>query len=249
MQPDKPPDHPAAVQPENVPARAWQIEAPPKDFFEILIVDDDETTRKLLRAILKANGYLSVEEAKDGLDALGQLKAKEYDLVLLDKNMPGLDGLEVLRQGKALWPYCEFILITAYGSMESAIQAMDLGAFSYVIKPFREIAAIVKRIDAAIERGWVRNQNEVLLDHLRMLSEDLHEAEIKLEELKGAPAPSPQPETPNRTAEAVVRLGQLVERLEKLHTSGKASEVFRMISRELRNVADLLLGQESVGSL
>ncbi|HOX45396.1 MAG TPA: response regulator [Myxococcota bacterium] len=249
MQPADPPDRSEDVPEAAATAKAWEIEEPPKDFYEILVVDDDETTRKLLRSILKAHGYLSVDEAGDGSEALAALKAKEYDLVLLDKNMPGLDGLEVLRQGKALWPLTEFIVITAYGSMESAIQAMDLGAFSYVTKPFTEIAAIVKRIEAAIERGWVRNQNKVLADHLRMLSEDLHAAELRLAALKAGPAPAQEPDSAARVAEAVARLQQLVAELEKLRASGKAAEVFRMISRELGNVVDLLLDQESVGPL
>jgi len=155
----------------------------PKDFYRFLVVDDEPVARSLLRSILQTHGYTSVFEAPDGAAALAALRGSEFHVVLLDKNMPMLDGMEVLREGKKLRPWAEFIMITAYGSMESAIQAMDMGAFSYVTKPFSEIEIILRRIEGAVERVALRNENEVLLDRLRMVIRDLERTEGELRSL------------------------------------------------------------------
>jgi len=134
-------------------------ETPPKDFFRFLVVDDEDVARKLLRSILQAEGYTEIDEAESGETALEALSKNDYHLVMLDKNMPGQDGLEVLQAAVPLQKNCEFIMITAYGSMETAIKAMDMGAFSYVTKPFSEVEVIAKRIGSALDRVIVRHQN------------------------------------------------------------------------------------------
>ena len=119
----------------------------------ILIVDDEPVARRLISSVLALRGYSYLEEAETGEAALHMLKEKQYQLVLLDKNMPGIDGIEVLRQGKIIQPSCQFIMITAYGSKETVVEAIELGAHSYLTKPLVNIEEIVQRVESAVEES------------------------------------------------------------------------------------------------
>jgi CheY-like chemotaxis protein len=102
---------------------------------KILIVDDEPHIRQMMRLTLEAAGH-QVDEAADGragLDRFGDGGA--YDLVLLDQRMPGLDGLETLRQIKTRAPEARVVMVTAYASIELAVDAMRLGATDFVRKP------------------------------------------------------------------------------------------------------------------
>jgi DNA-binding NtrC family response regulator len=216
-------------------------EKPPRDFYRFLVVDDEPVARSLLRSILQTHGYTSVSEAPDGVSALAALRGAEFHVVLLDKNMPTLDGMEVLKQGRKLRPYAEFIMITAYGSMESAIQAMDMGAYSYVTKPFAEIEVILRRIEGAVERVALRNENDLLLDRLRMVIGDLERAEAELRNRTTAQA-APDQACLERIREAVARLRNLTAGLEKLKekSQGSLAELLERIRNETDKVASLL---------
>ncbi|HUU00922.1 MAG TPA: response regulator [Myxococcota bacterium] len=170
---------------EELSAEDFIPERPPNDFFRMLVVDDERVSRSLLRSILQAHGYSQIDEAESGEAALELLSTDEYHIVLVDKNMPGLDGLEVLKRGKAQRPGCEFIMITAYGSMETAIQAMDMGAFSYVTKPFADVEFIARRVEGALDRVITRQLNEILIDRLRMVVSELDRVNAELEKLRG----------------------------------------------------------------
>lgn len=113
----------------------------------ILVVDDEQAIRLALDRALRAAGY-EVAVAVNGEDALGQLAAGNWDLMLLDMRMPGIDGLEVLgrlREGQSDLPV---VMITAYGSVPTAVEAMKLGAVDYLEKPFtnQQILALIERI-------------------------------------------------------------------------------------------------------
>jgi diguanylate cyclase (GGDEF)-like protein len=100
----------------------------------ILVVDDEPDLRETITAILVHEGY-AVETASDGEEALGLVQTSSYDLVLSDLDMPKLDGIELLTQMKDL-PHCpEVIIITGHASIESAVQAIKLGAADYIPKP------------------------------------------------------------------------------------------------------------------
>jgi DNA-binding response OmpR family regulator len=100
----------------------------------VLVVDDDPATVELLQDFLLAKGY-EVLTASDGAEALRTLKAERPHLVLLDVMMPKLDGLEVLRQVKALDPTVGVIMVTGVNEEAIGRKAMELGAFDYIVKP------------------------------------------------------------------------------------------------------------------
>ena len=101
----------------------------------ILIVDDEENIRLILKSVFTDAGY-DVETAKDGIRALDAMKKFRAEIVLLDKNMPRLDGLKTLQQLKLIYPGTVVIMITAHGDVRSAVEAMKLGAYDYIEKPF-----------------------------------------------------------------------------------------------------------------
>ena len=113
---------------------------------KILIVDDEARILLLLQSLLKANGY-ETATAKDGAEALALAKKGPFDLVITDLRMAPMDGMTLFRELKTLYPVLPVILLTAYASVETAIDAMKSGAFDYLTKPFKvdEMLATVKR--------------------------------------------------------------------------------------------------------
>ncbi|HEY9668108.1 MAG TPA: response regulator [Coleofasciculaceae cyanobacterium] len=101
----------------------------------LLIVDDEKNIRMTVAQALEPLGY-EVSTAVDGEDALKQLQAQEHNLILLDLKMPGMDGLEVLRRAVEIHPDIQIIIISAHGTVESAVEAMKLGAVDFLQKPF-----------------------------------------------------------------------------------------------------------------
>ena len=101
----------------------------------ILIVDDEKNIRLTIAQSLDPLGY-QVATADNGEDALLQLQAQEYDLILLDLKMPGMNGLEVLRRAIEIHPEIKVIIISAHGTIEHAVEAMKLGAVDFLQKPF-----------------------------------------------------------------------------------------------------------------
>jgi DNA-binding NtrC family response regulator len=125
--------------------------------FEALVVDDEEDIRELLSEYLRARG-LTTATAKDGRAAIAALErsAGRYGLVLTDINMPGADGFEVLRAARAANASAYVVIMTGYASLDSAIQAVQLGAHDYITKPFSlgQIDIILGKISdrVALER-------------------------------------------------------------------------------------------------
>lgn len=115
---------------------------------KILIVDDEARILLLLQSLLKANGY-EAATAKDGLQALELLKRDTFDLVISDLRMAPMDGMTLFREIKTLFPALPVILLTAYASVETAIEAMKSGAFDYLTKPFKvdEMLATIRRAE------------------------------------------------------------------------------------------------------
>jgi DNA-binding response OmpR family regulator len=113
----------------------------------VLIVDDEKNIRLTLSQALEASGW-NIDTAVDGEEALSKLKEKEFGLILLDLKMPRMDGMEVLRHVSEIRPDIRIIVITAYGTVESAVEAMKLGAADFIQKPFapEEIRELVSRV-------------------------------------------------------------------------------------------------------
>ena len=104
------------------------------DKFRILIVDDEDDFREAIIKRLRAR-KVDVEGADSGANALEMLAHQDFDVVILDVKMPGMDGIETLREIKLKKPLVEVIMLTGHASVESGIQGMQLGAFDYVMKP------------------------------------------------------------------------------------------------------------------
>ena len=124
----------------------------------ILVVDDERSMREMLDIFLGREGY-QVTECASGTEALRIMDQKEpFDLVISDINMPGLSGFDLLREIKDKFPDLPVLMITAYGSPDSAVEAMKLGAVDYITKPFR-IEEIKARISASVERRRLAEEN------------------------------------------------------------------------------------------
>jgi DNA-binding NtrC family response regulator len=154
----------------------------------ILIVDDEWSMREVLVKVLAEAGYTAIAQAETGPQALEMLRALPYDVVILDKNLPGLDGIEVLREAKRLRPRSEFILITGYASTDSAIDAVNLEAFGYLTKPLDDLAQIETMLSWALDRVLAREELHQLIDGLRRLAERLEANAPALESLQVAEA-------------------------------------------------------------
>src|SRR3972149_4648331 len=123
----------------------------------ILLVDDDEIACQLLAEVLTEEGY-KVDTVRSGQEAVEKTETTFYDLVITDLMMPEIDGLEILRACKQISPDTLVIMITAFGSLESAIEAMKSGAFDYVSKPFSEdeiktVAMVINSTSTVLIQG------------------------------------------------------------------------------------------------
>jgi DNA-binding NtrC family response regulator len=115
---------------------------------KIMIVDDEKIVRESLYHWFKRSGHM-VEAAASGLEALEKLEMIPFDILFVDIKMPQMSGLEVLKKVKVEYPDTIVIIITAYGSIESAVEAMKLGAKDYLLKPFKpdQLALMLEKID------------------------------------------------------------------------------------------------------
>lgn len=134
------------------------------DQASILVVDDEENLRNLLTKILRDTGS-TVETAADGEEGLAKFKAGHFDLVLLDLKLPKLDGMSVLRAIMEHNPDALVIIITAFSTIDTAIQAIKLGAYHYVGKPFRPEELMIV-VNQALERGRLVTENRLLQQQL-----------------------------------------------------------------------------------
>ncbi|MBI3079293.1 MAG: sigma-54-dependent Fis family transcriptional regulator [Deltaproteobacteria bacterium] len=117
----------------------------------ILIVDDEEDILYVLGGHLTRAGY-TVTTARDGEEALGRFRETRHDLVIADVRMPKLDGLGLLRALRQIDPEVGVIMITGHGSIDTAVEAMKVGAYDYLTKPFRHINEILLTIEHALEK-------------------------------------------------------------------------------------------------
>lgn len=126
----------------------------------ILVVDDDNAHRGMLRTMLGSWGY-TVEEAGDGEDAVNLVKEKYYDVVLTDVRMARMDGIQALKHILAYNPALPIVLMTAYSSVETAVDALRLGAYDYLVKPL-DFDLLKETLEQAIERSRHSVENREL---------------------------------------------------------------------------------------
>ncbi|MBA7473792.1 Regulatory protein AtoC [subsurface metagenome] len=133
--------------------------------YNILVVDDDNYIRLFLKETLEGKEY-HVELAEDGVEALAKIKSSPPDLVLTDLKMPRKDGLELLKDVNRLDEPIGVIIITAYGTVETAVKAMKDGAFDYLTKPF-SITEIESRLKRFFELNMLRKENRDLKEKIK----------------------------------------------------------------------------------
>jgi two-component system response regulator PilR (NtrC family) len=131
----------------------------------IHIIDDEPIIHEVLGELLSSEGY-TVEGSSRGEEALAKYPDYKFDLILLDLLMPGMDGIEVLQRIKKIDPQAVVIIITAYASVESAIEAMKSGAFDYIQKPFKHDELILT-IERALEHRRLQQENVRLKAELK----------------------------------------------------------------------------------
>ena len=119
----------------------------------VLVVDDEELVRACYLRILVGR-QCQVREAGNGADALQLMQQQAFDVVLLDQKLPGLDGMATLKSIKALWPETEVIMITGYPALESAKEAVMLGAYDYLAKPVGPDEVIQAASSALTHKRW-----------------------------------------------------------------------------------------------
>ncbi|MFW6082332.1 MAG: response regulator, partial [Desulfosalsimonas sp.] len=136
-----------------------------KDKPGILVVDDDAGHRTTLKTVLKSWNY-SISEAENGRDAVDMAKNSPFDLILMDVRMAVMGGIDALVNIKSYNPAIPVIIMTAYSSVDSAVEAMKSGAYDYLTKPldFDELKLTIER---ALEHTRLRDENKSLKDQLR----------------------------------------------------------------------------------
>ena len=131
---------------------------------KILVVDDEDSHRIMLRAVLSEDGY-AVTEAADGTDAIMAVEKEAFDVILLDIRMTTMDGIEALTEIRKMSPLVPVLIMTAYASVKTAVEALKAGAFDYLTKPL-DIEELKILIEKTLEHYHLRAENLVLKERL-----------------------------------------------------------------------------------
>lgn len=152
--------------------------------FSVLVVDDDAALRRTIRASLVTGGF-TVEEVRTGQEAIAAVRRRAFDLVLLDINMPGMNGIDTCRQIRTLAPRTGIVMVTVRDAEEDKVRALEAGADDFVTKPFRfrELIARLRsvlrriRVDVEVESRVLQTGDlKIDLDHRQVWKgdEELH---------------------------------------------------------------------------
>jgi DNA-binding response OmpR family regulator len=165
--------------------------------YRILIVDDEPGIRFILERTLSREGYI-LDNAASGREALDKLEQDRYDLMLLDLRLGDMDGLQVLRSIRERDPELVVLILTGYGTMESSVEALRLGAFDYLFKPAPP-DMIRERVREGLAQREKSNQRQALLAQIETLRQAISELEAASEQ-----------QTPPKNDARFLRSGKLV---------------------------------------
>ena len=138
---------------------------PPERRKQLLLVDDEPVILQVLKAVFEDEPY-RLTTASNGKDALAVIATSQVDLVITDKNLPDVGGIEILRAAKAKDPLAEVIILTGYGSLETALTALELDAFDYVLKPLNNVFDIRNKVRKADQKQQMAMENRRLIQEL-----------------------------------------------------------------------------------
>jgi two-component system, NtrC family, response regulator HydG len=138
---------------------------PPIPGGKVLVVDDQKNMRATTAILLRQAGYV-VHEAEDGAAAVQRLQQETFDVVLTDLRMPNVDGMEVLRSIQQISPETQVIVMTAYGTIESAVEAIRRGAYDFLAKPFKE-SEVLLRVSKALEKRQLLGEVTLFAEDFR----------------------------------------------------------------------------------
>ncbi len=150
----------------------------------LLLVDDEPVILQVLKAVFEGEPYRLTSVA-NGRDALAVIAAGTVDLIITDKNLPDVGGIEILRAAKAKEPLIEVIILTGYGSLDTALTALELDAFDYVLKPLNNVFDIRNKVRKADQKQQMALENRRLILELSRKNGEL---EAALEEARGLQA-------------------------------------------------------------
>jgi len=142
-----------------------------KQEFRILVADDDDIARDVITSLLCRAGYF-VNSASDGVEAISRLRIEDAHLVITDLKMPGASGIDVLKYAIRNNPECAVIILTAYGTLDTTLEATKEGAYDYLTKPFKT-QEITIAADRAFQRAQLMAENQELKKNLRETYRDL----------------------------------------------------------------------------
>jgi DNA-binding response OmpR family regulator len=145
----------------------------------LLVVDDESSVRSSLREILEQEGH-EVVTAASGEEALSKLREGRFDLILVDLKMEGIDGLEVMTEAKQLTPDTVIIMLTAYGTLDSAIGAIRQGAHDYLLKPCN-VDEIVASVETGLAKRWSSIRRQELISSIEDSIRQLQTRTVPLE--------------------------------------------------------------------
>ena len=181
----------------------------------VLVVDDEPIVLQIFSRVLSEKG-LRTRTASNAEEALKVLDEGGIACVLADKNMPGMDGIEMLRRVREAQPHCAFIVMTGYASTESAIEALRLGAVDYLQKPFEDLEIVAQRIEDAIQQVRTEIERSTTMARLGLFG-DPDSALVRKDE------PDPDAEPPDASPAPVAhrRCLQLLSRLVASKSAGR----------------------------
>lgn len=140
-----------------------------QDIAEILIADDDHDFRRLLVRRAERMG-LTIEEAEDGKQAMGMIRDRRFDVLVLDLYMPGHTGLEVFHAARRLDPDVQAIVLTGNATIETAVDALRAGAYDYMLKPLESLAVFELSLSRAMEHRFLLRENARLFAEVERLA-------------------------------------------------------------------------------
>lgn len=201
----------------------------------ILVVDDEPSVLAVMSRALVVGG-LDSATAQTAAEAFRLLEERQFGCLLTDKNLPDSDGLAVIRRMRDTQPYCACILMTAYASTQSAIEALRLGADDYFEKPFPNVAMACERIEGLVRRQRLAYQKDILQEQMGRFEAELDQKDRKLNEQRT------EIELFNAILESRVQAAteDLRRQMQMLQLSGGSAQAGDFMTGQLEEMLDYL---------